>query len=174
MNSALAEALQPRVKRLGYLGEWFSCAAHAPEVLLAFMNFTDALKDAIPERAGETLVLTIATWLGNDYERHQHERLCVRLGFGRDWIADVEKLNPGEAGLLSESERAAQSYALAVLRTQGRNAQQEFAKLLDHFTYAESVAAVMLVGRYFTHSVGVHTLGLKPPVPSIFEDGFNG
>jgi hypothetical protein len=27
----------------------------------------------------------------------------------------------------------------------------------------------MLIGRYVTHALAVNTLGLKPPVPSIFE-----
>ena len=29
-----------------------------------------------------------------DYEKNQHERLSVRKGYGRDWVEDVEKLEP--------------------------------------------------------------------------------
>ena len=48
---ALAEALRPRVERLGYLGEFFQCAANVPDALLAFDVFTAALKRAVPEQA---------------------------------------------------------------------------------------------------------------------------
>ena len=33
---------------------------------------------------------------------------------------------------------------------------------------------LMVIGRYVTHALIVNTLALKPPVPSIFEDGFTG
>lgn len=173
MPPELAEALAPRVKRLNYLGEWFKCAAHAPDVLLAFMHFTDALKHAIPEKAAETVVLTVATKLGNAYELNQHEWLGVRSGYGREWIADVERLAPDSATLMSDAEKSAQRYALAILRTTGTDVHQEFQDLLLHFDPAQAISIVMLVGRYFTHSIGVHSLRLTPPVPSIFKDGFN-
>ncbi|HUP07724.1 MAG TPA: hypothetical protein VMU47_11265 [Caldimonas sp.] len=173
MPLPLAEALAPRVTRLGYLGEWFRCAAHAPEVLLAFQTFTDALKDAVSARVAEAVVLTVATELGNDYERNQHERLSMRTGYGQDWIAEVEARDPDAAVLMSARERAAQRFALAVLRTRGTATHAEFEALLDHFQPDEAIAIAMLVGRYFTHSIGVHALRLAPPVPSIFEDRFD-
>ncbi len=39
-------------------------------------------------------MLTTATLMENAYERNQHERLCVRLGLGREWIREVERLAP--------------------------------------------------------------------------------
>src|SRR5215470_7455189 len=94
MPPALADALRPRVQRLGYLGEFFQCAANAPDALLAFHQFTEALKAALPERVTEVVALTVATRLGNAYERHQHERLCRRLGLSDEWIRAVEALRP--------------------------------------------------------------------------------
>lgn len=41
MRPDLAEYLTPRVRRLGYLGELFQVSAHAPDVLLDFMRFTE-------------------------------------------------------------------------------------------------------------------------------------
>ena len=66
--------MRPRVERLGYLGEFFQCAANVPDALLAFDVFTAALKRALPDRVTEVVALTVATRLGNAYERHQHER----------------------------------------------------------------------------------------------------
>ena len=80
MRPDLADYLTPRVRRLGYLGELFQVSAHAPDVLLDFMRFTESLKDALPDNLAEAAVLTTATLMDNAYERHQHERLCVRLG----------------------------------------------------------------------------------------------
>ena len=54
MPQNLVDYLTPRVKRLGYLGEWFRCAGHAPDVLLTFLRFTDALKDALPARSSRS------------------------------------------------------------------------------------------------------------------------
>src|ERR1700730_444279 len=84
---ALQQALAARVKRLGYLGEFFKCAGHQPDVLLPFMAMTDALKEALPDRLAEIGALTVAVMMGNVYERNQYERLSEKLGFGRDWIA---------------------------------------------------------------------------------------
>src|SRR5512143_1851057 len=86
----LAAALRPRVERLGYLGEFFQCAANVPDALLAFQQLTEALKAALPDRVTEVVALTVATRLGNDYERYQHERLCRTLGFDDGWIRAVE------------------------------------------------------------------------------------
>ena len=174
MRTDLADYLGPRVKRLGYLGELFKCAGNAPDVTLTFMHFTEALKEALPDRLSEVAVLTVARLMHNDYERHQHERLSVRLGFGRDWVAEVEKLNPLEATLMSETERAVQSYVLAALESRGERCQQEFDALCALVPPAQAMAVTMLVGRYITHALVVNTLKLKPPVPSIFDDGFSG
>lgn len=174
MRADLASYLGPRVKRLGYLGELFKCAGHAPGVLLNFMQFTDALKEALPDRLTEVGALTVAGLMSNDYERNQHERLSVRLGFGRDWVAEVNRLKPDQATLMSETERAVQKYAIAAIETRGRGAADEFADLSGLLASCEAMAVVLLVGRYITHALTVNTLNLKPPVPSIFEDGFAG
>jgi hypothetical protein len=174
MKPELAAYLRPRVARLNYLGEMFKCAANAPDVLLAFMHLTDALKEALPDRLAEATVLTVASSMGNHYERHQHERLCVRLGFGREWIAAVERLAPGSAPQMSSAEQAAQRYAMAAIDSRGRKCQDEFRALAALVSPGEAIAIVMLVGRYITHALLVNTLELAPPVPSIFEDGFTG
>ena len=174
MRADLANYLEPRVKRLGYLGELFKCAGHAPGVLLNFMHFTDALKEALPDRLTEVGALTVAGLMSNDYERNQHERLSVRLGFGRDWVAEVNRLKPDQAKLMSENERAVQKYAITAIGTRGRGAAEEFAALSHLLSAGEAMAVVLLVGRYMTHALTVNTLNLKPPVPSIFEDGFRG
>lgn len=174
MPEDLRQYLSPRVARLNYLGELFKYAGHAPDVLLSFMHFTDALKNTIPDRLTEVAVFTSAVLMSNSYERNQHERLSIRLGYTADWIAEVERLIPEEATLMTREEKAVQRYVMVAIESRGIAARSEFEVLVDMLGSTQAVAMVMLVGRYITHALMVNTLGLHPPVPSIFEDGFRG
>jgi hypothetical protein len=172
MAPPLADYLKPRVERLGYLGEWFKAAGNAPAVLLAFLKLTDALKDALPPKVSEAVVLTEATVLNNQYEKNQHERLSVRSGYGREWVAEVERVTPDTAVLMTQAECAAQRYTLAALSGDLPHIRSTFQTLSNHFSPGEAIAILMLVGRYWAHALGVATLDLAAPVPSIFEDNF--
>lgn len=169
----LATRLAPRVERLGYLGEFFKCAVHQPQGLAAFLDFTEHSKGALPARLVETIALTVASWMGSTYERNQHERLSVRLGFGGEWVSAVERLEPDDQALGTE-ECLVQRLVLAILASRGADAAPEFSEAVQQLGEAHAVAILMVVGRYVTHALIVNTLGLAPPVPSIFEDGFDG
>ncbi len=169
LETGLAEVLRPRVERLGYLGELFQCAGHAPKVLQNFMQMTEELKQAVPDNLTETVALTIATQTENIYERNQHERLSRRLGYDLDWIAEVNACDPEEALHMSDDEIAAQKYALAAFKTFGNDVAQEFDVLIDEVGHAVAVALAMAVGRCITHAITVNTLELAPPAPSVFD-----
>ena len=166
----VAAALRPRVERLGYLGEFFRCAAHVPDALVAFMAFTDAAKGDLPNRLVEVVALTASVRAGSDYERNQHERLAVRLGLSRDWVAAVSRCEP--ENLETAEERAVQRYVLAALAQHGRDTEAEIEAMARAIGDAGAVAVMMLTGRYLVHALFVNGLRLAPPVPSIFEDGF--
>jgi hypothetical protein len=170
----LAARLEPRVKRLGYLGEFFKCGAHHPQGLSAFIEFTEASQDGLSGRLIELIALTCSVWMGNDYERNQHERLSVRLGFGRDWVAAVNALKPDVDSVLTGEERRVQRLALMVLNTRGKAAGELFEEAVQRLGPRLAMAILMVVGRCLAHGLIVNTLGLEPPVPSIFEDGFEG
>lgn len=171
---ALAAALHPRVKRLGYLGEFFKCSAHQPVALTAFIEFTESCKGGLPTRLVEVVALTCAGWMSNAYERNQHERLSVRLGFGRDWVASVNALNPDEPSLMTDQERRIQRLALRVLDTRGKGSADLFDQAVAELGPDKAVAILLVIGRYVVHGLFVNTLELKPPVPSVFDDGFEG
>ena len=173
MNPVLADYLAPRVARLGYLGEFFQCAAHQPEALLAFQRFTDAAKGGLPDKLVETVALTAAQVMGNEYERHQHERLAVRLGFGRPWVAEVTALGTAPAGQMSDHELLTQRLVVSVLETRGHGSAALFEAVVAALGVEQAVAVLMVLGRYAVHALVVNTLRLAPPVPSIFEDGFD-
>ena len=162
------QVLAARVQRLGYLGEFFKCSGHNPAVLVPFMEMTEALKHALPDRLTEVTSLTVAVLMANDYERHQHERLSDKLGFGREWIAAVNRLAPDDAGPMSEDERAVQRLAIAVVKRNGHDVQAEVETVVARIGPAQGMAMLFLIGRYVMHAYVVNALDLKPPVPSIF------
>jgi|SRR5579859_326860 len=165
---ALQQALAARVKRLGYLGEFFKCAGHQPDVLLPFMAMTDALKAALPDRLTEVGALTVAVLMGNDYERNQHERLSEKLGFGRDWVAAVIAAAPDGDGPLAAEERAVQRLAIAMVERRGHDVGTELDAVVEAIGAGPAMSMLFLIGRYVTHAYIVNALALAPPVPSIF------
>lgn len=169
----LRALLKPRVERLGYLGEFFKVGAHQPDALAAFVTFTETAKAGLPKSVVETIALTVAVSTGNAYERNQHERLSIRLGLGRDWVEAVERLVPDDAAI-GPTEAAVQTYVLAALADHGRGTQGAIADVTARLGAAGAVGVMMVVGRYLMHGLVVNGLGLAPPVPSIFEDGFTG
>jgi alkylhydroperoxidase family enzyme len=170
LEPRLAAALRPRVERLGYLGEFFRCAAHVPDALLAFIEFTDAAKGDLPSRLVELVALTASVRAGSEYERNQHERLAIRLGLARDWVEAVTRCTPEI--LATTEEQAVQRYVLAALARLGRDTESEIEAMARLIGPAGAVAVMMLTGRYLVHALFVNGLRLAPPVPSIFEDGF--
>jgi alkylhydroperoxidase family enzyme len=162
------ETLGPRVKRLGYLGEFFKCSGHNPDVLVSFMEMTEALKHALPDRLTEVGSLTVAGMMGNAYERNQHERLSEKLGFGRDWVAAVNRLQPDAVGPMNKDERAVQKLAIALVEGHGHGVEAELDAVIACIGYRQAMAMLFLIGRYVMHAYVVNALNLAPPVPSIF------
>jgi hypothetical protein len=174
LEPGLADALRPRYQRLGYLGEFFRCMGHQPAALRAFVEFTEGAKADLDKRTIEVIALTVASVTGNAYECNQHERLCIRSGFSRTWVQQVERLEPDQADDLSPEDRNIQRWVLAVAERRFSAAREGFQAFLKQVGPAKAVAALFVVGRYVAHSSMVQTLGLSPPVASIFEDGFDG
>ena len=164
------DVLRARVDRLGYLGEFFQCTAHQPGVLTPFMQMTEALKQALPDRLTETGALTVATLMGNAYERNQHERLSRKLGFGEAWVAAVERVAPDAALELSDDERAVQRLVIALVNQRGKGVSAELETAIALIGADQAIAVLFLVGRYITHALIVNALELAPPVPSIFDE----
>ena len=163
------DVLRARVERLGYLGEFFRCAGHQPGILRPFMEMTEALKKALPDRITEVGALTVAGLMANKYECNQHERLCRTLGFELPWISDVQRLSPDSATEMSEGERAVQRLAIALVERKGKGVAAEFSAAVDAIGAERAMAILFLVGRYVTHALIVNALELEPPVASIFE-----
>jgi hypothetical protein len=172
MDTELAEMLQPRVQRLGYLGEFFQCAALQPGALKSFYRFTEELKKALPDRLTEVVSLTVSSFFDNPYERVQHERLSLKLGFGEQWVRDVLRRQPEDLGTsLADSERVVQTLALAILKRQGHGTGMELEKTIQAIGDTQAMGVLMLVGRYTAHAFMVNSLALRPPAASPLDGG---
>jgi alkylhydroperoxidase family enzyme len=167
LDPTVRQRLQSKIDRLGYLGGFFQLTAHQPESLAAFIDYTDATKRALPDDLAEIVALTVATATGNDYERHQHERLSVKLGLGEDWVALVEQLDPDNVDLTLE-QRATQRWVLAALKEHGRGTQSELDGLVRGLGPKAAIAVALMCGRYVAHATIANSFGIQPPVPSIF------
>jgi alkylhydroperoxidase family enzyme len=169
LHPELEAFLQPRIERLGYLGEFFQCTAHQPEALLSFLEFTDHLKHALPNNLTEVVSLTVAQLMNNRYERVQHERLSLKLGFGEDWLREVLSLYADGKGHLSEQEVLVQRLVVASINRQGHDVTPELEAVVRSLGPAMTIALLMLVGRYVSHALIANALNLAAPVPSPLE-----
>jgi alkylhydroperoxidase family enzyme len=168
LPSALRDRLQSRIDRLGYLGDFFRIAAHQPAALAAFIDFTQAARSALPADLAEIVALTVATYTRNDYERHQHERLAIKLGLDTAWVQAVERLDP-ENEPLTAGQRAAQRWVIAGLKDHGHGSRTALTCLVEAIGPSPAVAVVLLTGRYIAHATLVNSFGMRPPVASIFD-----
>ncbi|CAN5783349.1 hypothetical protein BH20ACT4_BH20ACT4_06650 [soil metagenome] len=175
LDPELRAAVRPRYERLGYLGDFFRHLAHQPRALVAFDALTEACKVALGPAHAETIALTVASRLENAYELHQHERLAVRAGLGRPWVADVERLEPDDATtLLDDAQRAVQRFAMSATESHSTTSAAQLDDVVRVTDEARAVAVALLTGRFVAHGVISRALDLRPAVPSIFEDGFDG
>lgn len=165
LDPQLAEALRPKVERLQYLGEFFQCTGHQPRALLSFHTLTDDLKKALPDDLTELVALTIATKMNNAYERVQHERLALKLGFSEAWVRAVISLQSSSA-VLSQTDLLVQQFTLAVLERGGHDTAGEFEAVIRSVGYEQAIAILMLIGRYVMHALIANCLALEPPVSS--------
>ncbi len=170
LTPAVQALLEPRVKRLGYLGEFFKCTGHQPDLLGPFMTMTENFKKVLPQNVIEVGALSVAGLMQNPYERHQHERLCLKLGFAREWVEEINRLDPDRATRLDDTERRVQRFAIAMVERRGLGVGRELEAVIDALGHEQAIALMFLVGRYVTHALIVNGLGLQPPVPSPFAE----
>jgi alkylhydroperoxidase family enzyme len=174
LHPDLEAYLRPRIERLGYLGEFFQCAGHQPEALLSFLEYTDHLKHALTNNLTEIVSLTVAQLMNNNYERVQHERLSLKLGFRESWLREVLTLKGDGQGHMSEQEVLVQRLAMAAINRRGHDITAELEPVVRSIGPAMSIAVLMLVGRYLSHAIIANALNLAPPVPSPLTVKTNG
>lgn len=169
-EGALKESLRPKVERLGYCGEIWRVGANAPKSMFQFCELTEALKTEIDMKLVELVALTAAGVMGNSYERNQHERLANNLEYGRDWIIQVNELQAEPGRHMSDAECAVQKFAMAAIYRRGHDCQDLFKDVVAAVGPEQATAILLSVGRCVMHAIFRNTLGLEPPVTSLFDD----
>jgi alkylhydroperoxidase family enzyme len=169
LPESIAALLEPKYRRLGYLGEFFARTAHQEAALKAFIEFTDAAKGALTDDVVELIALTVATMKDVDYEKNQHERLSLKLGLTREWVADVERLAPDSASELSATQRTVQCFVIAAVRNDGRGVSDLLGAVVASLGHENAVAVLMVMARYTSHAIIVNSLAIQAPVASIFD-----
>jgi hypothetical protein len=167
--AGLKAALKPKVDRLGYCGEIWQVGANLPKSMLSFCNLTEDLKDEMPMKLVELTALTVAGVMGNEYEKNQHERLADKLGYGRDWIADVNRLNPAEAKAMGDDEKKVQKFIIAAIYRRGHDSTALFEDAARAIGPKAAVGVLLSIGRCIQHAIFRNVLELAPPVTSLFE-----
>lgn len=168
MPQALQEVLQPIYERLGYLGEFFQYTAHAPGVLNQFMAYTSELRSVIPPDLNELIALTVCTRLDFAYERNQHERLALRLGFSEAWIGRLT--NRSQLAPLSEVQSDVQALVFAVLDDDTAAAREMLAPVIAHCGPEIAIAVLFQINRFSTICSVGKIFPVMTQVKSIFDD----
>lgn len=174
LSPALQAALGAKVARLGYLGEFFAVAGHEPAALAAFVDFTESLADVLPPRWHHLIALTVATALGNDYERCQHEQRSIVLGLHREWVRAAEGQDGPASACLDADERVLQQLARAMVARDHATASARLQQLLAAHPPRVAIGATLMIGRYIAHAAITLTVGITSPVRSIFEADAHG
>ena len=169
LSPALQDAFRARYERLGYLGGFFRYGSHQPDAILAFNEFTESLKGALPEDLAEVVALTVASRLNNRYERHQHELLSIKRGLGEEFVAAAISGDDRPAAF-DERQAAVRALVLAVLADFGNGANERLADVVRMLGEESAIAVLLFISRYVAHAVVSNTLELEPPVPSIFDE----
>lgn len=170
----LKESLRPKVERLGYCGEIWRIGANVPQSMFHFCELTEALKEEIDMKLVELVALTTAGVMGNSYERNQHEHLADKLGYGRAWIAQVNELQAKPGGAMSDAECAVQKFVMAAIYRRGHDCQEIFKQVIEAVGPQQATGILLSVGRCVMHAIFRNTLGLEPPVASLFEGDKGG
>ena len=170
LDERLVSMLTPAVERLGYFGEFFGYFGQTPDVLIEFMELTGSCKKLLPDDINELLALVVCSRLGGDYERIQHERLCEKLGFDRDWVGVLTGVRSASDVEFTAAQSACRELAEKVVATGGRDVAQQLEKVVDLLGATKALAVLWQISRFSMICMLTNSLSMQLPVPSIFDE----
>lgn len=175
MSPALRKAIEPRVARLGYLGDFFRYAGHQPEPLRAALDYSTTLRESMPPRIAEVVILTVSARAGNRYEQVQHEPLALRAGLS---LEEVRALVHGDAARcesFDEIDLAAVALACACLEPEAEVTSDALREMVEVSSVELAIGVLMMAGHYAGLAVVANALPLALPVRSqVAPDGPRG
>ena len=166
MTPELREVIEPRVQRLGYLGDFFRYTGHQPQALRAALEYAGVLRQAVPPRLAEIIVLTVSARTRNRYEQVQHEPLAARAGLSH---VEIRALVSGAVSACQSfdlADRAAADLAEAAAEGDRQASIHALAALCEHTSAEVGIGALMMAGHYLGFSFVANALPLTLPVES--------
>jgi Carboxymuconolactone decarboxylase family len=158
-------------KRLGYLNELFLLQSHVPASVESFMAYTQAVKAPLSDRQNELVALAACAVLHAEAELIQHERLALRLGLDKAFVAAAEGREGADAAALTPDEHLLRSVVCELIQNMGRGCEPALARLAGAIGAGPAMAVLLQSTRFIMIGVWGHVFEVKLPVPSIFEEG---
>lgn len=119
--------------------------AHQPAILAAHRAYFHAALDAgvLPRAFKEKIAYKVARMRGSAYSTGSHRSYALKHGVGEDEIAAIAR---SDYAALPPREQAALAVAEAMVRSNGAITDPLFEELRTHFSAAEAVEIIALVG----------------------------
>ncbi len=159
------EELRPVFEQLratrGRVPGLYRILAHQPAILAAHRAYFNAALDTglLPRALKEMIAYKVAHLRGAAYSTASHRRYALENGVSEDQIASIGR---GDTAALEPAARAALAFAQAMVDTAGAVPDAPFEALKAHFTTAEIVEIVALVGIMELASSFGAVFGLEP------------
>jgi len=158
-------ALRPVFDQLretrGRVPGMYRLLAHQPEVLAAHRAYFHAALDAgiLPRTLKEKIAFKVARLRGSAYSSASHRRYALDHGVPENVIEAVDR---SDYDGLPENERASLIFAESMVRQDGHVPDSEFQDMERHFSNAEIIEIVALVGVMELASRYSAVFGLEP------------
>jgi hypothetical protein len=166
----LASELAAIEKRLGYLNEIFLLQGHVPASISAFLAYTQSVKAPLTDRLNQLVALTACSALDAPAELIQHERLAVRLGMSKEFVATAEGRPGSDGTALTLQEHQVRQVVLQVIANLGRGSEPALAALSQTLGAEQAMAVLLQTTRFLLVAVLYRTFSLTVPVASIFDE----
>lgn len=139
----------------------FNAFLRAPEIGAAQLEWAQAISAAgLPKNACEVAILTVAAEWDAAYVLYAHTIAAVNAGVSAQGIADVAARTSSSA--LSAEELLAHQLAVALVRHH-EVADDLYARVLNAFGEAGSIALTLLIGQYLATSALVTCFRVPGP-----------
>jgi len=135
--------------------------AHQPEVLSAHRAYFHAVLDTgiLPRTLKEKIAFKVARLRGSAYSSASHRRYAINHGVAE---ADMVAVDQSDYDGFPEAERTALLFAESMVQTDGHVPDALFQDLQKHFSNAEIIEIIALVGVMELASRYSAVFGLEP------------
>ncbi len=142
---ALRSVFEQLRQTRGQVPGMYRLLAHQPAVLAAHRAYFHAALDegVLPRAFKEKIAFKTARLCGSDYSSASHRRYALKHGVNED---ELDAIDRSDFGALEPPEKAALEFTESMVKTRGAVPNDICDQLRVHFSDAEFVEIVALVG----------------------------